>query len=170
MICLQRPVLRLFLASGLALCLLVAACGSSSEPARLTLEWTTEQALNGAVEPADSVYSVVIVRNEGGKDLEGVALRFNQHEAGQLPLGVSVGTITNVSSRIEGEDQVWDLGSIGAGDTVLFPMTLWFEAASRTAEPTTVRLLMVGSSSTLPDNVDSNYFEVRVDARQATGR
>jgi hypothetical protein len=150
--------------------LALTACGSSGGSARLSLEWTTEHALTGAVEPTDAVYSVVILRNEGGADLEGVELRFNQHEAGQLPLGVSVGTITNVSSRIEGEDQVWDLGNIRAGDTVLFPMTLWFEAASRTAEPTTVRLLMVGSSPTLPDKVDSNYFEVKVDARQAVGR
>jgi hypothetical protein len=154
----------------LLLPLLVAACGSTHGPARLSLQWTTDDALAGAVTPTESVRSVVIVRNEGGVDLENVALHFNQQEAGQLPLGISVGTVTNLSSRFEGDDQVWDLGGIGAGDTVLFPMTLWFEAASRTAEPTTVRLLMVASSSSLADEVESNYFEVQVDARQATGR
>jgi hypothetical protein len=154
----------------LALTVAVAACGSSNEPGRLTLEWTTEVAITSAVTPSDTVKSVLIVRNEGGAGLEGVTLRFNQHAAGQLPLGVSVGTVTNVSSRIEGEDQVWELGSIGAGDTFVFPMTLWFDAASRTAEPAAVRLVMVASSLDLPKDVESNFFDVMVDARQASGR
>ena len=170
MICLRKPSLWFLLLAGCLAGLLLAACGSSDQPGRLVLEWTSEEELTAAVLPSNSVESYVVVRNVGGAGLDAVSLRFNQHETGQLPVGVSVGTVTHVSSRFEGESQVWDLGSIGPGDTVIFPMTLWFEAASRTAEPAAVRLRMVAATPDLPAEAESNDFELLVDARQASGR
>jgi hypothetical protein len=136
----------------------------------LSLEWSAEEGSATAVAPSEVVRTLLYVRNEGGSPLESVTLRFDQHEAGRLPFGISVGTATNVSSRLEGEAQVWDLGRIRAGESVLFAMTLWFDATSRTAEPLPVGLLMVAESPTLEGTVRSNLLEVTVDARQAAGR
>ena len=170
MIYLRRHGFWSSLAAGVALTWLLAGCGTSGGPSRLTLEWSAQDSAGAAVSPSENVKSLLIVRNEGGAALDSVTLRFSQNQAGQLPFGVSVGTVTHVSSRFEGDAQVWDLGSLGAGEAVAFPMTLWFEAASRTVEPLTVRLVMVASSPGLPDEVESNHFEVMVDTRQAAGR
>ncbi len=107
------------------------------------------------------------VHNDGGQDLQDVSLRFNQNQLGALPYGVSVGTVTNASSQFDGDTQVWDIGSIGAGDSISFPVTLWFESSSTTSAPFTVRLAMVAASPALQDGVESNAFEVVFDAAQA---
>lgn len=158
-----------FAVTGIAAAVLVSACGSSAGPPSLTLEWKTEGASAASVLPSDSVDSVLVVRNDGGENLEAVSLRFDQEVTSQLPYGISIGTVTHMSSRFEGETQVWDLGSIEAGESVAFPMTLWFEASTRTTEPLAVRLVMLGSSPELPEDVESNVFEVAVDTRAEAG-
>ena len=155
---------------GLALAFMVAACGGSDEPARLSLQWSAADNAPLLVAPSQTFRSLVYVRNEGGRGLDDVTLHFNQGQAGGLPFGISVGTITNATSRFEGEDQVWDLGRIGAGDTVVFPMSLWFDAESRTAEPAVVRLVIAATSPSVADEATSNVFEVSVDTTLATGR
>jgi hypothetical protein len=167
---LTRFRIGLLLVASMTLAVSASACAGSDGPAKLTLEWSREDATGAAVSPTESLKSILIVRNDGGADLDSVTLRFNQNETGDLPYGISVGTVTNVSSRFDGDAQVWDLGPIGAGDAVAFPMTLWFEASSRTAEPLAVHLRMVASSPALPSDVESNLFEVMVDTRQAAGR
>jgi hypothetical protein len=164
---LKRTWLWAVLAAGVLLVGAAASCGGSGGEAALSLQWVREDASTQAVAPTETLKSVLVVRNDGGKDLDGVTLRFNQNEVGGVPFGVSVGTVTNARSRFEGETQVWDLGSIGAGDSVTFPMTLWFESSSSTEGPITVRLVMVASTPGLPQMVESNPFEVVVDAGQA---
>jgi hypothetical protein len=146
---------------------IAAACVGSDGAAALSVRWVREGAGSEPVAPSDSVHSMLVVHNEGGKDLESVRLRFNQNELGGLPYGVSVGTVTNASSDFEGDSQVWDLGRLEAGDSVSFPVTLWFESASRIAEPFTVRLEMVAASPGLQAEVESNPFEVVIDSKQA---
>ena len=164
-------VCGLFIVIGLLASILATACvGSAGGPASLTLQWSTDDNASSTVAPSESLPSVLIVRNDGGEDLDAVSLRFDQTRAGQLPYGISIGTITHLSSRFEGDAQVWDLGRIDAGDAITFPMTLWFEASTVTAEPLSVRLVVVGASPELPHEVESNVFEVAVDTRQALGR
>jgi hypothetical protein len=151
--------------------LLAVACdGGPDGPASLRLEWSRETSDGSPVAPTEVVQTLLYVRNEGGEAAHGVSIRFDQHEAGRLPFGISVGTATHVSSRLDGDAQVWDLGDIGPGDTLIFPMTLWFDATSRTAEPLAVGLVMLGATDMSGEAVRSNVLEVTVDARQAAGR
>ncbi len=163
----MRKRLWPFVAAAMVLAILSASCGASDGEANLSVQWVREGADASSVEPTEPVRSLLVVQNDGGKDLDDVTLRFNQGEAGGLPFGVSVGTITNARSRFEDDTQVWELGAIDAGKSVTFPVTLWFDAGSRLAGSFTVRLVMVASSPGLQSRVESNPLEVVVDAGQA---
>jgi hypothetical protein len=163
-----QRLLALGFTGGLLLAgLLTLACGGSHEPARLTLDWSPDGPDPGAIMPADFYKSRLVLRNEGGATLKDVQLRFDQNAAGYLPFGVSVGTATNVRSSFDGNVQVWNLGDIAVGQTVVFPMTLWIDSASRTAEPMPIRLIMQASSPALADVVTSNTLEVVVNSQLA---
>jgi hypothetical protein len=151
----------------LALAALAAGCSSQGGPPRLSLQWTPQDAAARAA-PTEAMQTMLLVRNEGSAPVDGVSLRFDQREAGMLPFGVNVGTATYVSSRFDGDVQVWDIGSIEGGQAVAFPMTLWFESAAHTTEPLRVGLVMVATSPDLADDVLSNVFEVTLDVRRAS--
>ncbi len=149
----------------------VAACGGrASGPASLSLSWSANKAPSGPLAPNAAVQTSLTIRNDGGKTLDSVQLRFDQHD-GVMPLGLTVGTATNYSSSFDGDTQVWDLGAMKPGDVVVFPIGLWFQAPRNSTDALPVTLYMGAKSPDLEGVVLSNPFEVEVDGRLAvTGR
>ena len=149
----------------------VAACGGgASGPASLSLSWSADKAPSGPLAPNAAVQTSLTIRNDGGKTLDSVQLRFDQRD-GVMPLGVSVGTATNFSSSFDGDTQVWNLGTLKPGDVVVFPVGVWFDAPPNSNGALPVKLFMGATSPNLAGVVLSNPFEVEVDGRLAvTGR
>jgi hypothetical protein len=143
-----------------------SGCGSSAGPASLSLDWATDAAPNGPVQPSASLQTKLTIRNDGGKTLDDVQLRFDETE-GRLPAGVAVGTVTNASSSFDGDVQVWQIGRLKPGETVVFPIALWFETHAHTPDTLPVTLYMGAKSPDLEGVVLSNPFEVEVDGRLA---
>jgi hypothetical protein len=160
----RRLVFLLFMTA----LVLASACDRTKGPI-LTLSWQAEATQPGPVTPADALHTTVRVTNHGSKDVSGVVLRFDQLTGGSLPYGVTIGTASNVASRFEGDVQVWDLGAVEAGQTVVFPLTLWFDSQSPTLEPRQMSLYMQAESPALEAGVVSNALDVEVDTRAAIG-
>ena len=97
--------------------------------------------------------------------IEGLVLRLDQVDTGMMPFGLTVGTATRVSSRFEGAAQVWDLGTLLPGQTMVFPMSLWFDSSTVTLEPRRVSLVISAESPDLDGQAVSNALEVEVDTR-----
>ncbi len=154
----------------LATAALAACSGGASGPASLSLSWSADKTPSGPLAPSAAVQTSLTIRNDGGKTLDSVQLRFDQHE-GVMPLGVSVGTATNYTSSFDGDTQVWNLGTLKPGDVVVFPVGLWFQAPKDISDTLPVTLYMGAKSPDLEGVVLSNPFEVEVDGRLAvTGR
>jgi hypothetical protein len=145
----------------------VAACGND-EAASLSVRWQLESGEARAVRPSEALQTAVHLTNDGSAPLEGLLLRFDQVDTGAMPFGLTVGTATNVSSRFDGNAQVWELGTLQPGQTLVFPMSLWFDSSTVTLEPRQVRLFVNAESASLRDQVVSNPLEVEVDTRAAT--
>ena len=129
--------------------MLVTACGGNGAPS-LSPRWTRTRrrssagsALRGP--PRTAVY----IENEGDAAIEGLVLRWSQVDTGMIPLGLTVGTATRLSSRFEGSAQVWDLGTLEPGQTMVFPMSLSFDSTTVTLEPRLVRLVISAESPDL---------------------
>ena len=146
------------------------ACGGDDE-ARLSVHWQLDSGEARAVRPSEALQTTIRLTNDGGKPIEGLVLRFNQGHEAIMPFGLTVGTATRVSSRFDGDTQVWDLGTLQGGQTLVFPMSLWFDSSTVTLEPRQVRLVIDVESPDLGGHVVSNALEVEVDTRAAvTGR
>src|SRR5687768_10531457 len=102
--------------------LLTAACGGDGAPS-LSVRWQRDGASARPVLPSEAVQTAVYIENEGDVAIEGLVLRFDHVDTGMVPFGLSVGTATRVSSRFDGAAQVWDLGSLQPGQTMVFPIS-----------------------------------------------
>jgi hypothetical protein len=154
----------------IATLLLVTACGSEGAP-RLSVQWEHDGAGTRAVLPSEALQTAVYIKNEGSSSIEGLVLRFDHVDTGMLPFGLTLGTATRVSSRFDGNAQVWDLGKLEPGQTMVFPMSIWFDSSTVTMEPRHVRLVIHAESPDLEGQSVSNALEVEVDTRAAvTGR
>ena len=143
---------------------LVTACGGDSAPS-LSVRWQHDGAVSRAVLPSEALQTAVYVENEGDLAIEGLVLRFDHVDTGMVPFGLSVGTATRVSSRFDGAAQVWDLGTLQPGQTMVFPISLWFDSSTVTLEPRQVSLVISAESPGLEGQVMSNALEVEVDTR-----
>ena len=153
----------------MAALLLTMACGGSAP--RLSVRWQHDGDGARAVLPSEAVQTAVYIENEGSEAIEGLLLRFDHVDSGMMPFGLTVGTATRVSSRFDGNAQVWDLGTLEPGQTMVFPMSLWFDSSTVTLEPRLVRLVITAESTDLEGQAVSNALEVEVDTRVAvTGR
>ena len=148
----------------LATLLLATACGGDSAPS-LSVRWQLDGAAARPVLPSEALQTAVYIENEGDAAIEGLLLRFDHVDTGMVPLGLSVGTATRVSSRFEGAAQVWDLGTLEPGETIVFPMSLWFDSSTVTLEPRQLSLVIGAESPNLEGQVMSNALEVEVDTR-----
>ena len=147
-----------------------SACGGERE-ARLSVHWQIDAGELRGVRPSEALQTTVELKNDGGAAIDGLVLRFDQVDAGMMPFGLSVGTATRVSSRFDGTAQLWDLGTLQAGQTLIFPMSLWFDSSTVTLERRQVRLVINAEIPDLEGQVVSNALEVEVDTRAAvTGR
>jgi hypothetical protein len=142
----------------------VTAC-VSSEQASLSVRWQLESGEARAVRPSEALQTAIHLTNDGSTSLEDLVLRFDQVDTRSMPFGLTVGTATHVSSRFDGNTQVWELGTLEPGQTLVFPMSLWFDSSTVTLEPRHVRLFVNAESTNLEGQVVSNALEVEVDTR-----
>jgi hypothetical protein len=131
----------------------------------LSVQWQLDAAEARAVRPSEALQTAIRLTNDGSAPIDNLVLRFEQGDTGMMPFGLNVGTATQVSSRFEGDTQVWDLGTLPPGQTLIFPMSLWFDASTITLEPRQVRLYVNAESPDLEGRVVSNALEVEVDTR-----
>ena len=146
--------------------LAATACGGGGK-ASLSVQWQLESGEARAVRPSEALQTTIHLTNNGSDVLEELVLRFDQAGAGTMPFGLTVGTATHVSSRFDGDAQIWELGRLEPGQTLVFPMLLWFDSSTVTLEPRQVRLVVNAESASLQDEVLSNALQVEVDTRAA---
>jgi hypothetical protein len=136
--------------------LLLAGCGGSDGGA-VSVEWRLKEGAAGA-----SYETVVYLRNDGDATLRDATLRFSPASSANAPAGVSIGTVSGVSSRFEGEVQTWALGDIAPATDVVFPLGLWFDHQLDIDQAHPIELVMELHSPDLQGAIVSNPLSVRL--------
>jgi hypothetical protein len=151
----SRKAIPLFLAM---LCLVAAACGGSKGEG-VVVYW---QARDPEFNEDGPVPTVVRLRNDTGETIRDARLRFNATEARGGHAGLSIGTITNASSRFEGDAQVWSLGDLPPHTELAFEIGLWFDSELQVLDAPPVSLAVELASSDLRQAVSSNRLVVPI--------
>jgi hypothetical protein len=120
----------------------VAASGCGGGDGSVEVTWE-RRADDAAGDPnRQSTYATVVyVNNDSGATLRDARLRFRPNETPDVPMGFSVGTITNVATSFEGSNHVWPIGDLKSGTRLVFPLQLWFSSGYG-ATPDSVELRM----------------------------
>jgi hypothetical protein len=159
--------LRVAVALAGALMLLAGgACGGSAQ-GTVRLVWQTpeggEVGLSSAALQDSTVFrTLVLVSNETGSTLRNARLRFQPKKARNAPASMHVGTVTNIASVFEGDDQLWPVGDLAPGDRLAVPIGLWFNLDEAQRLSQTVELSLALVSPDLEQAVQSNALKVRL--------
>jgi hypothetical protein len=116
--------------------LLLAACGRGDGEG-VRLDWDAEgSSVQIAAESAGTppLTTTVYVTNDTGSVLRDAAIRL-RGEGTELHAGLTVGTVTNVSTDFDGNVRVWRLGDLESGKRYGLPIGLWLSSPYLSAAP-----------------------------------
>jgi hypothetical protein len=151
----SRPTALLLVA---LLCLAAAACGGS-DGGSVVVYW---QAREAGFNDDGPVPTVVRLRNDTDTTIRNASLRFDSGDARGGHAGLSIGTVTNASSRFEGDAQVWSLGDLPPHTELAFEIGLWFDSSLHVLGAPPVSLAVQLASDDLHEAVSSNRLVVNV--------
>ena len=143
------------------LCLAAAACGGSKDEG-VVVYWQARDAAFNSDDKDGPVPTVVRLRNDTDETIRDAQLRFDSTDARGGHAGLSIGTITNASSRFEGDAQVWSLGDLPPHTELAFEIGLWFDSALHVTGAPPVSLAVELASNDLRQAVSSNRLVVDV--------
>jgi hypothetical protein len=116
--------------------LLTAACGGGGGEG-VRLDWDAEGfSVQIAPETAGTppLKTTVYVTNDSGAVVRDAAIRL-RGEGTELQAGLTVGTVTNVSTDFDGNVRVWRLGDLESGKRYGLPIGLWLSSPYLSAAP-----------------------------------
>ncbi len=145
--------------------LAATACGGGSGSVKLAWQPShgTDLQLAAANGQNPPVYQTVIyMSNETNETLRDARVRFRPDAAVNAPIGFHIGTVAQVSSQFEGEDQVWPVGDLAPGAHVSMPLGLWFDLDHATHQDNPVELTLDLVSRDLTTDVASNALKVHL--------
>jgi len=129
-------VIRLCVLPALAALLFAVACrGGADRP--IEVSWDAEgSAVNLADEGsgASPLQTVVYVTNNTDSVVRDAVIRLSE-DAAEREIGLTLGTVTTVSTNFEGNTRVWRLGDLEAGKRYGLPIGLWFTSLYVSAAP-----------------------------------
>lgn len=156
---LLRPAL---LALVMLTALTAMGCGGSRSEG-VAIEWRVSDGASAETRVGgDALKTTVYLSNSTGSTLHDAHIRFAPAEIRGAPVGLSVGTMTHVSTRFDGDDHVWPLGDIEPGQRIAFPLGLWFSNDLSTSGSQTVDLVVELESEDLPVALASNAVTVKL--------
>ncbi len=152
-----------FALAALSLCALFAvACGGGGKHVEVKWESETAQATLAeefSKDGGSTLQTTVYVSIGGDTTIRNAVVRLGDEEL-QLVLGMSIGTVTPVSTEFQGDSRVWRLGDLEPGKRYGLPITLFFSSTHVEAAPERFVLSVEVSSPDLAEPVRSNGLTV----------
>jgi len=151
------------------------ACGSGGEKA-VVVHWQSEGsavrvAEDGSQGRASPLQTTVFVTNNTGSLVHDAVVRLSEQGA-EMELGLSLGTVTNVSTSFEGNTRVWRQGDLESGKRYRLPIGLWLSTRYAGTTPGQLVLSVEFASPDLAQPIRSELalnLHPSLDARNEAG-
>jgi hypothetical protein len=142
--------------------LLAAGCGGGGK--RVEVKWESETtqvklADESSKDGGSTLRTTVYVSVGGDTTIRDAVVRLGDEEL-QTALGLSIGTVTPISTEFQGDSRIWRLGDLEPGKRYGLSISLFFSSTHAEAAPERFELSVEVSSPDLAEPVRSNGLAV----------